>query len=218
MPELSFHIEKVEVEPFAVSPQMMFKLRLSNHADGSDPHRRPARPDTDRGHRVAAIVPRRAGAIAGSVRRARALGPNPARHCCGRTPAPSCPPSKAAPMVESARPLHLRLQRRRDQVFRRLAEGDIPVCVQFSGTVFYTQQGGPLQVMPIPWDKEVHFRLPVELWKRADGHLLPRHGVALPASATPSIACIATKWSTVFPTWEQALESMFRAVEEEVKP
>ena len=49
--------------------------------------------------------------------------------------------------------------------FAGLEGGEVPVCVQFSGTVFYSEDGGVLQVMPIPWDKEVRFRLPVKLWK-----------------------------------------------------
>ncbi|MGA8877573.1 MAG: DUF6084 family protein, partial [Candidatus Korobacteraceae bacterium] len=32
MPDLQFHIEGAEVEPFAVSPQLAFKLRVTNAA------------------------------------------------------------------------------------------------------------------------------------------------------------------------------------------
>jgi len=34
----------------------------------------------------------------------------------------------------------------------------------FSGTVFYADGEGNLQVAPIPWDKEARFRLPVKAW------------------------------------------------------
>ena len=34
----------------------------------------------------------------------------------------------------------------------------------FSGTVFYADGNGALQVAPIPWDKEARFRLPVKAW------------------------------------------------------
>ena len=49
--------------------------------------------------------------------------------------------------------------------FDGLADGEVPVCVQFSGTVFYANAEGSLQVAPIPWDKEARFKLPVKLWR-----------------------------------------------------
>ncbi len=49
--------------------------------------------------------------------------------------------------------------------FDALADGEIPVLVQFSGTVFYAGTDGALQVAPISWDKECRFRLPVRIWR-----------------------------------------------------
>ena len=49
--------------------------------------------------------------------------------------------------------------------FHGLADGDVPVCLQFSGTVFYAAPEGGLQVAPISWDKEARFRLPVKVWR-----------------------------------------------------
>ncbi|MGB7466228.1 MAG: DUF6084 family protein, partial [Candidatus Acidiferrum sp.] len=49
--------------------------------------------------------------------------------------------------------------------FHGLTSGDLPLCFQFSGTVFYQGQDGTLQVAPISWDKEAKYRLPLKVWK-----------------------------------------------------
>jgi hypothetical protein len=49
--------------------------------------------------------------------------------------------------------------------FQAIGEGDIPLNLMFSGTVFYADTEGKLQAAPIPWDKEARFRLPVRIWR-----------------------------------------------------
>jgi Family of unknown function (DUF6084) len=49
--------------------------------------------------------------------------------------------------------------------FNGLADGDIPLCLMFSGTVFYEDGEGLLRVAPISWDKETRFRLPLKVWQ-----------------------------------------------------
>jgi Family of unknown function (DUF6084) len=49
--------------------------------------------------------------------------------------------------------------------FHALESGEIPLCVMFSGTVFYRGADGALQVTQVPWDREVNYRLPISIWK-----------------------------------------------------
>ena len=49
--------------------------------------------------------------------------------------------------------------------FHGVSEGDIPIVLLFSGTVFYANAEGALQVAPISWDKEARFKLPVQVWR-----------------------------------------------------
>jgi hypothetical protein len=49
--------------------------------------------------------------------------------------------------------------------FNGLADGDIPLCLMFSGTVFYNDSEGSMRVAPISWDKETRFRLPLKAWQ-----------------------------------------------------
>ncbi|MEO6886922.1 MAG: DUF6084 family protein [Jatrophihabitantaceae bacterium] len=47
-----------------------------------------------------------------------------------------------------------------------LADGEVPLLMLFSGTVF-TAEGNGFSVSLVPWDLEARFRLPVAVWKQA---------------------------------------------------
>ena len=47
-----------------------------------------------------------------------------------------------------------------------LEEGEIPLLLLFSGTVF-TGTVGSIAVQPVPWHKETNVRLPVSVWREA---------------------------------------------------
>lgn len=49
--------------------------------------------------------------------------------------------------------------------FFALENGEVPLVFQFSGTVFWRDADGELQVAPIPWSKEASYRLPVSTWR-----------------------------------------------------
>jgi hypothetical protein len=57
--------------------------------------------------------------------------------------------------------------------FDALQGGDIPLCLLFSGTIFYQGPTGALQVAQVPWDQEANFRLPVSVWKAMMEHYYP---------------------------------------------
>ena len=49
--------------------------------------------------------------------------------------------------------------------FASLNDGEIPLLFLLSGTVFYMDEGGLLQVSPISWEHEARFRLPQPVWR-----------------------------------------------------
>jgi hypothetical protein len=51
--------------------------------------------------------------------------------------------------------------------FYGLEAGHISVSAVFSGTVFYTNESGALQIAQIPWDREARFSVPVQVWQEA---------------------------------------------------
>jgi hypothetical protein len=46
-----------------------------------------------------------------------------------------------------------------------IQDGEVPLLLLFSGTVFTTGTNG-VSVQPVPWHKETHFRLPIEVWQQ----------------------------------------------------
>jgi len=46
-----------------------------------------------------------------------------------------------------------------------LSGGEIPLTFLMSGSVFYREAGGALRVLPVPWDKQARFALPVATWR-----------------------------------------------------
>jgi hypothetical protein len=100
--------------------------------------------------------------------------------------------------------------------FHGVTRGDLPLCFQFSGTVFYQGKEETLQVAPISWDQEAKYRLPVEVWKN------------LIESYYPNAAWLALQRDTFeklyqykvregIPTWEEALERALLASSETVR-
>jgi hypothetical protein len=54
--------------------------------------------------------------------------------------------------------------------FAGLEEGEVPLLLLFSGTVF-TIAGGKMSVTQVPWSKEASYRLPISTWREAvDAH------------------------------------------------
>jgi hypothetical protein len=50
--------------------------------------------------------------------------------------------------------------------FHAVEEGDIPLTLLFSGTIFYAASTGALQVAPISWNKLARYRLKALVWRR----------------------------------------------------
>src|SRR5262249_36757096 len=49
--------------------------------------------------------------------------------------------------------------------FAGLDDGEVPLRLLFSGSVFHAGDDGALRVAPIPWSKEAEYRLPVRVWR-----------------------------------------------------
>jgi hypothetical protein len=83
--------------------------------------------------------------------------------------------------------------------FHALDAGDIPVCVMFSGTVFYQGEDEALQVAQVPWDREANFRLPVSTWKEMMEMHHPEHRRGCACGAMCSSSSTSTRCATGFP-------------------
>ncbi len=57
--------------------------------------------------------------------------------------------------------------------FDGLETGEAPLSLLFSGTIFYSDPEGRLQIEQVPWSKEATFRLPVANWRAMMQHYYP---------------------------------------------
>jgi hypothetical protein len=99
--------------------------------------------------------------------------------------------------------------------FNGLQDGEIPLCFQFSGTVFYESASGGLQVAPISWDKEAKFRMPLKPWREMMDLYYP-NSAWLCLSRAIFERLHRYKVRTGTPTWEEMLEDLLTRVEEGV--
>ena len=100
--------------------------------------------------------------------------------------------------------------------FHALDNGAVPLCLLFSGSVFYDDDTRGMQIAPIPWNKEARFSLPVSTWKGVvDLHY-------------PNTACLTLRRDVFdrllqfkrrngLATWEQAVERLLESSREEVQ-
>ncbi len=89
--------------------------------------------------------------------------------------------------------------------FNGLADGDIPLCLMFSGTVFYADEAGLLRVAPISWDKETRFRLPLKTWRDMMDLYYP-NTAWLNLRRDVFDRLLEYKVRHGIPSWEQAIE------------
>lgn len=215
MPDLRFSFERVEAEPFAVTPQLAFVLRLTDSTPDETIHTVALRAQVQ-------LETTRRLYNAQEQKSLRDLFGEPERW--GQTlkmflwthTSTIVPAFSGTTLVNLPVPCTFDFNVAATKYFAGLEGGDVPLCVQFSGTVFYAHDGGPLQVMPIPWDKEVRFRMPVKVWKELMEAFYPGSAwLCLERDAFEHL--YRYKVEHGIPTWEQALESLFRTAEEEVK-
>jgi hypothetical protein len=91
--------------------------------------------------------------------------------------------------------------------FAGLKGGEIPLRLQFSGTVFYAGDDGALQVGPISWEQEAAFRLPQAIWQQMMDSYYPNSAwISLRRDAFDRLYQFKTQRG--IPTWEQVVESV----------
>lgn len=93
--------------------------------------------------------------------------------------------------------------------FDGLADGDIPLCLLFSGTIFYEESETGLRIDQIPWEQEAHFRLPVATWKSVIDHYYP-NSAWLTLRRDVFDRLHEYKRRRGIATWEQAVEQLLQ--------
>ena len=92
--------------------------------------------------------------------------------------------------------------------FTGLEDGEIPLLLLFSGTVFGSADGR-LQIQQVPWSKEAHFRLPLSVWREAiDAHFPDSAWIKMSNSTLGEL--LSFKSEHALPTWDATLEYLIK--------
>jgi hypothetical protein len=98
-----------------------------------------------------------------------------------------------------------------------LEEGELPLILLFSGTVFFRDEEGSLQIAQIPWEKEASFRLPVAAWKDLMSFYYP-NAAWLYLHKDVFDRLLDYKTRNGIPTWEAAMERLLSEAGAQVRP
>jgi hypothetical protein len=91
-----------------------------------------------------------------------------------------------------------------------LGDGEVPLILLFNGTVFAKgRQDGEISVDPVPWHKELSYRLPVAVWREMMDLYFPNSGWLRLQRETLD-ALERYKASGAFFTADQALEALLK--------
>jgi len=215
MPDLSFSIEGAEALSFAATPTLAFRLRLANG------------PSTEKIHTVALqcqiqIEATRRRYTPADQAKLRDLFDTPDRWSRTLRNLLWTHVSCAVPAFQSNTAVDLHVPCTFDfnvgstKYFYGLDDGEIPLCFQFSGNVFYVERDGSLAVAPISWSKECRFKLPVKVWKEMMELYYPNSAwLCLRRDVFDRL--YRYKVERGMPTWEEALESVLQVEKETVK-
>ncbi len=87
-----------------------------------------------------------------------------------------------------------------------LENGDLPITLLFSGTIFYKGRMG-MQIAQIPWERDASYRLPITVWKQMmDLHYPNVAWLCLQRDVFDRVAEYKARHSIA--TWEQTIERM----------
>ncbi len=208
MPELSFQVEGGEAVPYAASPLLALKLRVTN-ADAAERIQTVALRC-----QIQLEVTRRQYSREEQERLLDLFG-EPERW--GQTlrtmlwthAGVDVPSFSGSTVVDLPVPCTFDFNVAATKYCAGLDEGELPLCLLFSGTVFYESEEAGLQVEQIPWDREAKYRLPVAVWKQMMEHYYPNSAwLRLRRDAFDRL--YEYKRRRGIPTWEQAIEKLLK--------
>ena len=206
MPDLNFHVEGAAAVPYSAAPLLAFKLRITN-ADAAEliqsvslrcqiqieaTRRKYGREEQEKlldlfgeperwSRTLRAMLWTHAGVIV--------------------------TPFQGNTTVDLPVPCTFDFNVAAAKYFAALEDGEVPLNLMFSGTIFYETVESGLQVEQIPWDRETKYRLPVQVWKEMMDIYYPNSAwLCLQRDVFDRLS--QYKMERGIPTWEQTIESL----------
>jgi hypothetical protein len=213
VPDLSFRVESAESVPFAAAPVLSLKLRVENAVPGEIIHtialRAQIQIEATRRRYSDEEKERLLDLFGEPDRWSRTL-----RSMLWTHASVVIPSFTTSTVADLHVPCTFDFNVAATKYFHGVADGEFPLNLLFSGTVFYASGESALQVAPISWDKEARYRLPVLVWRTMMDDYYPNTAwVALGRDVFERV--YEYKVRNGIPTWEGAIERLLETVEEE---
>jgi hypothetical protein len=214
MPELVFDCLGARSDPYAAGPTMTFRLRIAE-TTGERVHaialRCQLRIEPQKRRYTDAEAQQLDGLFGDRSRWAETLRPLQFAEVSAMVPG-----FTGSVEVDVAVPCTYDLEIAASSYFHALDEGDIPLVLLFSGTVFLRGDNG-FNVAQVPWHKEATCRVPVTEWRAMMDRFYPDSGW-LRLSRDTLAALGAYKNARVLATWEQAITALLAEVGAHERP
>ena len=205
MPELSFRVEGAEVDYYAASPLINFRVRI----ECDDAHvsiqnvmlQCQVRIEAAQRHYDAAEQSRLVELFGEPDRWSRTLQGLLWTHANVLVPAFGRDCVALLPVACS-----FDFNVAATKYFHGLETGEVPLLLLFSGAVFY-DEGDGLQISQIAWNKEAKYRLPVAVWQAMMAHYYPDSAwLRLPRGVFDRLRHFKQRHGLA--TWELTLERL----------
>jgi hypothetical protein len=206
MTALRFECLAAESDPYAFGPTVRFKLKVVNRTP-------------DRVHSIALrtqvrMEPRRRRYSPEESAKLNDLFGDPSRYAETLNPMQLAELSVMVPSftgeieVTLDMPLTYDMEVASTKFFHNLDDGDVPLLMLFSGTIFYSTDAG-VQFGQVPWHEEAEFKLPVSVWRQAmEEHFGGRAWIMLRKDKLDALA--AYRSERTIPSWEETIERLLK--------
>jgi Family of unknown function (DUF6084) len=209
VPDLRFQVEDVVPTPNAASPQLSFKLRITN--SGLEPiHSIALRAQVQ-------VEPVRRRYTAEEQQKLKELFGEPEQWSKSLLPLlwanvnVNVGAFTGSTVVDVQVPCTFDFNVAMTKYIYGLDDGELPTSLLFSGTVFHAGQMA-LQIAQIPWDREASYRVPVCVWKEMMDRYYP-HAVWIHLRRDVFERLYEFKAQNGLPTWEQTVERILDLAE-----
>ena len=206
MPGLTFSVESAQAVPFAAAPTISFRVRIINTAANQEIRSVALRAqiliEAARRHYNPAERASLQDLFGEPDRWSQTLRSLLWTHVSATVPAFS-----GTAAYDLAVPCTFDFNVGAAKYFHAIQVDDIPLCFQFSGSVFYSTPDGAIQIAQIDWNNEAKFRLPSKVWRDMMDHYYPNSAwLRLRRDAFERL--YEYKRRQGLATWEEAIERL----------
>ena len=209
MPDLRFQVEDVVPTPNAASPQLLFKLQITN-AEPEPIHSIALRAQVQ-------VEPVRRRYSSEEQEKLKTLFGEPEQWSKSLLPLlwtnvnVTVAAFTGSTLIDFPVPCTFDFNIAMTKYIYGLDSGELPTSLLFSGTVFHAGQMA-LQIAQIPWDREASYRVPVRVWKEMMDLYYP-NGAWIQLRRDVFERLYEFKSHYGLPTWEQTIERMLDLAE-----